>query len=436
MFGLQQSGLIGEQSYDIKDNIFMNGHRSQLYKVTDAMDYQGDYNLFWNGAGLVNPTILVSEGIWGPGPSPSDPFSIVYENNNVAVGDTSTPADSVPANIAAGALSLPTTFPASNWPNVLTALQNNAGINSLATAISSGDYFTFTVTPDAGAVVSYSNLFVRTSLGANTQPAKTTFTLLSSLTGFTAGDALASFENETLSASTMGIQNNVDLSGVSALQNVAAGTAVEFRLYAHNTGANSMTRIGIGHGFWAGAVDDDLRLEGTVSVGGAPSTNGLSETIYHTSLASFQSETGRDMNSAYGDPMFANAPYGFNVMDNALLHQATRDTFALRDTNYLSVGDHVELNFDGVVRTVTASSGAVVTIDPPLATKPLKGMLVANWGTNTDYALNLGVHAGSPAVGLGQSGGTVGSSVSIDQFKAGDFDADGRRDLPLLPAEL
>jgi len=216
---------------------------------------------------------------------------------------------------------------------------------------------------------------------------------------------------------------------------VAAGTGIEFRLYAHNTGANPMTRIGIGHLFWTGSADDDLRLEGGISSGGG-ATNGASETIYHATLSGFQDTTGLDLNSASGDPLFVNAPFGINVMDSVLLHQATRDTFALRDSNQFLVGDHVEVNFDSVVRTVTASSGAVITIDPPMAANPLRGYLVANWGTNTDFSLDLELLPGSPGIGMGAAGGTVGSPVSIEQYQNGDFDGDGRRDLPEIPAAL
>jgi len=428
--GYAALGMTGDQGYGVRENIFMGGHASQLYTVADTLGYQGDRNLFWNGARLVDPTILVSDGSWGGGTP--EPFGIVYDCHPLAAGATSVTGTSSHAEMAIGNLALPGTFPPSNWPNALTALQNDANINSLAAAISAGNYFTFTVMSGTRASASYTNLHVRISLGANAQPATTVFTLMGSLAGFASANALAAFTNETTSASTMGIENDLDLGGIAALQNVAAGTVVEFRLYAHNIGANPMTRIGIGKA-WGGAADD-LRLSGMVSSGSG--SGGSPETIYHTSLASFQATTGLELNSTNSDPLFINAPFGINVMDNALLHQATRSTFALRDTNNFLVGDHVEINFDGTVRTVTASSGATLTVDPPLAEKPLKGYLVANWGTNTDFALDLGLQPGSPAIGIGQGGTTIGSMVDIQQFQAGDFDGDGQRDLPEIPADL
>jgi len=428
--GYAALGMTGDQGYDVQENIFMGGHASQLYTVADTLGYQGDRNLFWNGARLAGPVILVSDGSWGGGTP--EPFGIVYDCHSLAAGATSVAGTSSHAEMVTGNLALPGTFPPSNWPNALTALQNNAGINSLASAISAGDYFTFTVTPGTQASASYTNLHVRVSLGANTQPATTVFTLTSSLAGFSAAAALAAFTNETITASTMGIESDLDLGSIAGLQNVAAGTAVEFRLYAHNIGVNPMTRIGIGKAW--GAAADDLRLSGMVSSGSG--SGGTPETIYHTTLASFQTTTGQDLNSTNSDPQFVNAPFGINVMDSALLHQATRSTFALRDANNFLVGDHIEINFDGTVRTVTASSGATLTINPPLAENPLKGYLVANWGTNTDFALDLGLQPGSPAIGIGQGGGTIGSPVNIQQFQGGDFDGNGQRDLPEIPADL
>lgn len=432
--GYNSLGLTGETTYDVKDNIFMAGHDSRMFTITDAMDYQGDYNLFWNGGGLIDPVILVSDGAWGGGSGVEESFSIIYENNNVTGSDLTTSADATHAALSPSLLGQQIGSAAS-WPNCLAGIQNNASINSLSAAITAGDYFAFTVTPDADAMASYSNLFVRYSVGANVRPAATELTVMSSLTGFTATDGIDTV-SVVLPADASVVGTGVfDISGESGLQNVVAGTVVEFRIYVHNTGANPMTRIGVGHLFYTGAADDDLRLEGGVSTSGG-STNGTPETIYHTNLASFQATTGLELNSTNSDPVFINAPFGINVMDSVLLDQATRDTFALRDTNYFVVGDHVEINFDGVVRTVTASSGAVVTVVPPLAEKPLKGYLIANWGINTDFSLDLGLQTGSPGIGLAEGGGTVGSPVSVQQFKNGDFDGDGRRDLPEIPAEI
>lgn len=51
----------------------------------------------------------------------------------------------------------------------------------------------FTIASDAGASVSYSDMFFRYSLQANAQPAATGFNLLGSETGFTFSDAIDTF---------------------------------------------------------------------------------------------------------------------------------------------------------------------------------------------------------------------------------------------------
>ena len=190
----------------------------------------------------------------------------LYENDNVVVGDRTTAVDYAHPNVTAGDLALATNLPASNWTDALTTLQNNGSINSLSNAINAGHYFSFSITPEALASVSYTSLFIRVSLGANTMPAETQFNLLSSETGFTIDDSLGQFSVSVTNAnSNVGPTNTFDISGVTALQQVSPGTEVEFRLYVHNTGDNPMTRIAIGWIFFNNGTDD-LRLEGLVEM--------------------------------------------------------------------------------------------------------------------------------------------------------------------------
>jgi hypothetical protein len=50
--------------------------------------------------------------------------------------------------------------------------------------------------------------------------------------------------------------------------------------------------------------------------------------------------------------------------------------------------------------------------------------------------LDLRPREGSPALKAGQDGRQVGCTLDIPAFQRGDFDADGRRDLPALPDDL
>ncbi len=195
----------------------------------------------------------------------------LWENDDLTTTNLTATADTVHADLSSSTMDQ-LIGSADGWNDTLGAIQNAAGVNSLATAITAGDYFTFTITPNAGKVVSYSDAFLRYSVGANVRPATTVFTLMSSLTGFTSADAIGTVSASLpVDASVVGT-GTFDLTGASALQSVAAGTAVEFRLYAHNTDANAMTRVSIGHLFATNGTDDFV-LNGTVVP--EPATLGL-----------------------------------------------------------------------------------------------------------------------------------------------------------------
>ena len=71
----------------------------------------------------------------------------------------------------------------------------------------------------------------------------------------------------------------------------------------------------------------------------------------------------------------------------------------------IRIGDHVEFDFDGVVRTVTAvGSGSPqpwVEFSPALAAPSTEGDFLTDWGNDTNFTLNLHVEADSPAIGSG-----------------------------------
>ena len=108
-------------------------------------------------------------------------------------------------------------------------------------------------------------------------------------------------------------------------------------------------------------------------------------------------------------------------------------------TDLFEVGDNIETNFDGVVRTVTAkgsdSHGSYLEYSPPHDEVLEHGGVVANWKTKTDFSLDLRVQAGSPAIGGGQGGGDIGCDLNMQEFRQGDFNGDGQRDVPVWPPE-
>lgn len=167
---------------------------------------------------------------------------------------------------------------------------------------------------------------------------------------------------------------------------------------------------------------------------GDVNTLGYNGTSGWTNVPQFSIWTGMDTHSQYADPQFANAPaYWVQLDANAIPQFTTSRVRVKRDTELLAVGDHIELECDGIVRTITELDGNWVTFDPPLA-EPLElGGAIANWLDNTDFTLDFTLLPTSPAIGAASDGSTLGSSINLAQYRAGDFNGDGLRDVPAWP---
>ncbi|MBN2582570.1 MAG: right-handed parallel beta-helix repeat-containing protein, partial [Planctomycetes bacterium] len=162
---------------------------------------------------------------------------------------------------------------------------------------------------------------------------------------------------------------------------------------------------------------------------------------YHGTYYSFPnyvSASGYDTHGMYADPQFVNAPATIHPLDGPNQVNFLPNRVYLRSSSemyLISVGDHIELDFDGIVRTVTAKGTDWVEFTPPDPRIPLKSHLLINWKTNTDFALDLSLATGSPAIGAASDGGNMGSSVPMAQFREGDFTGDMLRDIPIWPYE-
>ena len=153
-----------------------------------------------------------------------------------------------------------------------------------------------------------------------------------------------------------------------------------------------------------------------------------------TSVANFALLSGQDANSFYADPQLANVPAYWVQMESNDIPEFTSNSVSIRDySSYYEVGDHIEFNFDGVMRTITAKNGNWITYDPPHDEPLLLGGCIANWKTNTNPVLDFSLGALSPAIGAGAGGTNMGSSVNLAQYRAGDFNGDGIRDIPEWP---
>jgi hypothetical protein len=159
------------------------------------------------------------------------------------------------------------------------------------------------------------------------------------------------------------------------------------------------------------------------------------------SFAQYQESTGQDRHSRYADPRFRNAPVLYRHGDKAPWLDASRNENT-RSKLYLkslapgefAAGDHVEVNWDRVVRTVKEAGPGFIVIDPPLDERPpYEDFVVANWKKSTHFALDLRLADDSPGRGMGEGGKDVGSNIDIQAYMRGDLNGDGRRDLPRLP---
>ena len=186
----------------------------------------------------------------------------VWNNDNIYTAVRSNAVHSTEADISAGSLELGTGLvaPGDTWENALDSYVYT-NVTSLSDAISSTHYYSFTVAPNAGKQVDYSDVFTRVTLNdSQSAGASLRIVLMSSATGFTDGDEIGSFVATTQPGMVSTITNSYDVSGVAALQNNPS--EVEFRLYVIPNGG-SYSRVALGHIFFVDNADD-VRVEGIV----------------------------------------------------------------------------------------------------------------------------------------------------------------------------
>jgi parallel beta-helix repeat protein len=155
----------------------------------------------------------------------------------------------------------------------------------------------------------------------------------------------------------------------------------------------------------------------------------------YTTIPAWNAASGQDAHSVKADPMFNNMPLVWSVGASSG-SGSTATSLVLRSALGFAVGQHIEIARDGVLRTITGISGNTITFDVPLAAPPLFDLEVDNWGSRTNYTWDSRLSPSSPGLTMSSTGGAVGSQINISQYKAGDFNGDGKRDLPTLPADV
>ena len=196
----------------------------------------------------------------------------LWDNDNLLAPARSNAVNAVAADVSAGYLELGTGLAAPGigndgtpWDNALDAFIYN-GVTSLATAIASGHYYGFSVTPNPGKQVDYGSIFTRITLNdaGDGVGSSVRVVLMSSATGFADGDEIGSFTvthapGQGATDVTI-VTNSFDVSGIAALQNQPS--SIEFRLYIVPTGG-SYSRIAVGRIFSEDG-SGDLSVEGTI----------------------------------------------------------------------------------------------------------------------------------------------------------------------------
>ncbi|MBN2584085.1 MAG: right-handed parallel beta-helix repeat-containing protein, partial [Planctomycetes bacterium] len=172
--------------------------------------------------------------------------------------------------------------------------------------------------------------------------------------------------------------------------------------------------------------------------------DGMNDTVviweggYGDTFAQYVANSGRDTHSVYASPQFTSVPhsyYSVSSMSGETFYSNRVYVSDTSDMGLINVGDHIELDFDGVVRAVTAKGADYVEFTPSDRRVAFKTGAMLNWKDKTDFSWDLTLQAGSPAIGLAQDGSNVGSSINVGQYMARDFDGDWVRDIPIWPYE-
>lgn len=141
------------------------------------------------------------------------------------------------------------------------------------------------------------------------------------------------------------------------------------------------------------------------------------------SLPPIQAATGLEAGSVVEDPGFPAAPVSAARLDPVRMAECTAERLVLdpRDGSGIAAGDHVEYDFDGVDRVVKSVSDGGITVEPPLREAPITSVTVLNWKSRPVGPIDLRSKSGR------------GSNVDFEAFLRGDFNGDGKRDIPAWP---
>jgi parallel beta-helix repeat protein len=244
---------------------------------------------------------------------------------------------------------------------------------------------------------------------------------------------------------------------------VIVGTAAVATIFGHGN-ADSWTVEGstIGLGGWGllSLTGSDYKLSRNVLWGGSvPNAEGLSSD--HNVFVAPKGEpifrVSKPQWRAYTEPSEAAAATGQEKHSVRVEESPLRNAPALQavapwhDGNtpgrlflrpkvnaatLFEVGDRIEINGDGVARVVKSVDGESFTFEPALPVRPFRDSLVWNWKKAESFTLDVRPKEGTAPTTAGPDGKPAGASLNVADFEKGDFDGDGKRDIPEVPADL
>ncbi|WP_197231023.1 right-handed parallel beta-helix repeat-containing protein [Novipirellula artificiosorum] len=209
--------------------------------------------------------------------------------------------------------------------------------------------------------------------------------------------------------------------GGELTNNVFFGTSARLVIFGHHSSNDwTVTHNTFGFGGWG-----SIGMDGKNYV--------ISQNLFLNNVLNSESDfEGQDnlfLNDAEREqPIPGNLPHLQGIATD--LDQCRDDRLALRGVDVqqsFRVGDQIEINGDGRIRTVTEVSPSGIDFSPALPVRPWRNTIVWNWRTQTDFSL---------AFSAVESDGVIGATLDAAAYRAGDFDGDGQRDLPEMSADL
>lgn len=215
------------------------------------------------------------------------------------------------------------------------------------------------------------------------------------------------------------------------------------------------TLWGAGHGFFS-FTGKDYTVKRNLIIGGSmpygerehdvkssenffsPSYTGRTAKPWrtYTSLEKAFAETGYEKDSRAGEVKMANFPAALGV---AYANGNERGSVLMRKgaaQEDFAVGDKVELNGDGKLRTVTGwdAKTLVFSFEPALPAVPFRGVLIFNWKDGKSTVVDNTLAKDAPVFENGEQ--AYGATLSTAAFSRGDLLGKGVRTLPALPDEV